>query len=257
MKILVCGHGRHGKDQFCEYLGVPFSSSSMAALDEVIWPAIGYKYPSKEECFEDRINCRRDWFDLITEYNVSDPLRLAKKIFARGDVYCGLRNVEEFRHAKNTGLVDISVWIDSSERVEPEDVSSCTVTAADCDITINNNGTLKQLKAKADRLAEALGLRKEKPVKDVIVQWADSVFPDRTITNAIHKLVLEEIPEYLLDQTSEDELGDIGILVYDIAHLAGVDLDTAIRKKMEINLARTWAVNPVTGLMKHRKDGAA
>ena len=50
------------------------------------------------------------------------------------------------------------------------------------------------------------------------------------------------------------ELADLGILLYDIAHLDGVDLDSAIRKKMEINRFRTWGVDARTGLLKHNKS---
>ncbi len=103
---------------------------------------------------------------------------------------------------------------------------------------------------------EVYSLNKELPIKDLIVGWADSVFPDRTITNAIHKMVLEEIPEYLMAQDDPLELADIGILLYDIAHLAGIDLDAAIREKMGINMNRKWEINQSTGLMKHveKKD---
>jgi hypothetical protein len=88
-------------------------------------------------------------------------------------------------------------------------------------------------------------------LSSLIVNWANSVFPDRTITNAISKMVLEEIPEYLMNQKDPMELADLGILLYDIAHLAGVDLEKAIREKMEINKTRTWEIDQLTGLMKH------
>lgn len=91
----------------------------------------------------------------------------------------------------------------------------------------------------------------DKPISDIIREWADEVFPQRTITNAISKLVLEEIPEYLMDQSSPDELADLGILIHDIAYLAGIDLDAAMRKKMEININREWAIDPRTGLINH------
>lgn len=91
------------------------------------------------------------------------------------------------------------------------------------------------------------------PLQGFIAKWADSVFPNRTITNAIQKLVLEEIPEYLTSQHDPMELADIAILVYDIAHLAGVDLEKAIKEKMKINIEREWEVDPITGLMGHIK----
>lgn len=84
-----------------------------------------------------------------------------------------------------------------------------------------------------------------------IAVWADSVFPERTITNAVSKMVMEEIPEYLTSQHDPMELADVGILLYDIAHLAGIDLHQAIRTKMVINRERSWEICPDTGLMNH------
>lgn len=91
-------------------------------------------------------------------------------------------------------------------------------------------------------------------IRDLIVEWADEVFPNRTISNALQKMVMHEIPEYLMKQDDEMELADLGILIYDIANLAGYDLDKAIRKKMEINKKRTWQIDDKTGLMSHVKE---
>lgn len=92
------------------------------------------------------------------------------------------------------------------------------------------------------------------PLAELIVQWADGIFPNRTINDAIKKLMLEEIPEYLMAQDDPMELADLGILIYDIANLAGVDLDKAIREKMEINKNRIWATDEKTGLLHHVED---
>lgn len=85
-----------------------------------------------------------------------------------------------------------------------------------------------------------------------IANWADAVFPDRTAHGALTKLMLHEIPELitskLLDPT---EYADIVILVLDIAHLNGIDISSAVREKMAINRARTWKIDPETGLMSH------
>jgi hypothetical protein len=250
MKLMVCGHGRHGKDQFCEFMGLKYVSSSMVALDKIIWPEFSNAYGSKQECFDDRVNHRAGWHRLITEYNTPDKTKLARDIFAENTVYCGIRNREEFYKAKEEGLFDLSIWVDASSRQPPESDASCKLLISDCDIIVTNNGSLEELEEKALRLKAALGLG-EISVKDLIVDWADEAFPDRTITNAIQKLVLEEIPEYLTSQQDPMELADLGILLYDIAHLAGVDLESAIRKKMEINKGRTWAIDKVTGLMRH------
>lgn len=91
-------------------------------------------------------------------------------------------------------------------------------------------------------------------VQELITAWANEVFPGRTITNALQKMVMEEIPEYLTAQDDPLELADIAILLYDIAYLANVDLDAAIREKMEINKKRTWEISEETGLMRHITD---
>ena len=250
MKIMVCGHGGHGKDQFCEFLGMQFTSSSRVALDKVIWDAIGHGFADKDECYELRGNHRSVWYSLIKDYNTPDTTRLCRDIFKDKDVYCGIRDREEFLQAKKEGLFDISIWVDASGRVPPESSSSCTLLKSDCDIVIDNNGTLAQLEEKAATIRPLL-ISRPTPLRKLITDWADSVFPERTVQNAVQKFLMEEMPEYLLDRGNPLELGDLGVLLYDIAHLDGVDLDEAIRSKMVINANRTWAIDPTTGLLNH------
>lgn len=252
MKIMVCGYARHGKDQFCEYMGIPFDSSSHVALDKVIWEAMGNQYATKEECYEDRVNNRSTWYNLILQYNTPDKTRLCRDIFENNDIYCGIRDREEFLAAKQQKLFDISIWVDASGRIPPESSNSCTLTPDDCDIIVTNNGSLYDLEMKARRIAQTL--TQQSSLRNLIVEWADEVFPERTVLNAIQKMILEEIPEYLMDRGNPMELADLGILLYDIAHLDGVDLDSAIRKKMAINRFRTWGIDARTGLLKHNKS---
>lgn len=251
MKIMVCGYARHGKDQFCEYMGIPFNSSSRVALDKVIWGAIGHKFADKDECYEQRVDHRSTWYNLIKAYNTPDLTRLCRDIFEENDIYCGIRDREEFLAAKQQRLFDLSIWVDASDRIPPEDSNSCTLTPADCDIIVTNNGSLYDLEMKAKRIAATL--TQQSSLRNLIVEWADEVFPERTVLNAIQKMILEEIPEYLMDRGNPMELADLGILLYDIAHLDGVDLDSAIRKKMAINRFRTWGIDARTGLLKHNK----
>src|SRR5690606_23293127 len=92
------------------------------------------------------------------------------------------------------------------------------------------------------------------PLQSLVVDWANEVFPNRTITNALTKLVMHEIPEYLVKQDDPLELADINILLLDIANLAGIDLEQATREKMAINRQRQWAIDDRTGLMSHVKE---
>lgn len=84
-----------------------------------------------------------------------------------------------------------------------------------------------------------------------IKEWADSVFPTRTAYGALCKLMLEEIPEFALAVNDPGEYADLVILVLDIATLNGIDVESAVRDKMQKNRARTWSINETTGLMKH------
>lgn len=88
-----------------------------------------------------------------------------------------------------------------------------------------------------------------------IREWADSVFPDRTPKGSLIKMMVEEIPE-LIAGNLEDELeyADVMILLLDIADLKGIDIQDAVKKKMEINRNRTWMRDPDTGLLHHNKE---
>lgn len=250
---MICGHGRHGKDQFCEFLGLPFTSSSIIALETVIWPELWNLYETKEHCFEDRVNKREQWAEMIRAYNTPDLTKLARDIFAQCDVYCGIRSRDEFLKAREEGLFDLAIWVDAFERVPKHDLT-CEVLKGDCDIIVYNNGTLKELYEKAVNISKLISSTIEsndQPVSDMIVNWANKVFPDRTVTNAIQKLALEELPEFLMAQDDPMELADVAIIVEDIAYLKGWDLDAIKREKMAININRKWAIDETTGLMNH------
>lgn len=149
-KILVVGYARHGKDTFCERLrdhyGYKFVSSSEFCAEKVIFPVLSpiYGYKTVKECFDDRSNHRAEWFNLIHEYNATDPARLGREIFAECDIYCGLRNAREMEALKDQGIYTDSIWIDASERVPAENSSSNTITKNMADHVITNNGTLEE-----------------------------------------------------------------------------------------------------------------
>lgn len=85
-----------------------------------------------------------------------------------------------------------------------------------------------------------------------IVEWADhDIGPCRTYRDAITKLVMEELPELLLDPESALEWADVMILVMDLAHLAKIDMADAVREKLNINRNREWNRDERTGLFHH------
>lgn len=169
-KILVLGHGRHGKDTVAEMLrdrfGLSFTSSSWFCAERVVMPYVeelyNCRYPSVAACYGDRHNGstitplkpnRAVWYDAITAYNRPDAASLGRAIFEAHDVYCGLRSSREFHAVRAAGLYDLCVWVDASGRgVPPEDRSSCTVEPWMADAVVDNSGDLDELRLNVDRL---------------------------------------------------------------------------------------------------------
>ena len=163
-KIVVLGHGRHGKDTVCEMLrdryGYCFKSSSEFCAEHVVYPVLKdrYGYATMKECYDDRSNHRKEWFDLIAEYNDAEPHRLGSEILDAHDVYCGLRNFHEFNGMKNAGLQFVTIWVDASNRVAPEDASSISVQPWMADFILDNNGDLDALERKLGILMNTIHL---------------------------------------------------------------------------------------------------
>lgn len=168
MKLIVCGHGRHGKDTVCEILktdyGINFKSSSEFVGKKAVYPYFQNHKPNLykcwEECFEDRHRYRKLWYDLITDYNTPDLARMGKELFREYDMYCGIRNIEEFRELERQNVFDVSIWVDASERLPMENHTSNTIKETDCNHTIDNNGSLEDLKLNIDALMKYLQIKK-------------------------------------------------------------------------------------------------
>jgi hypothetical protein len=70
---------------------------------------------------------------------------MARELFSHHDIYCGLRNREEFLVIRQEKLFDVSIWIDRSKHVGPESADSMQIKPSDCDLVVDNNHTLAQL----------------------------------------------------------------------------------------------------------------
>lgn len=147
MKLLILGYGRHGKDTLAEvwrdYFGLTFKSSSMAAVEIFLFDALKdiYGYQTIEDCYNDRMNHRTEWYQRIKEYNTPNLTRLAREILKDNDCYVGMRDRDEVLQSHTEGLFDLIVWVDASRRLPPESTQSCTVTMDDAHFVIPNNGT--------------------------------------------------------------------------------------------------------------------
>jgi hypothetical protein len=161
-RLLIIGHGRHGKDTVCEilrdHMGFRFQSSSEFCARRFIYQELApkYGYTSYEQCYADRHNHRAEWFDMIYDYSRNDNSRLGREIFAEYDIYCGLRNKTEFHAMRNTGVFDCCIWVDRSDHLPAEDRSSMNLEPWMADHVIDNNGTLEDLQRNTLELAKHL-----------------------------------------------------------------------------------------------------
>ena len=150
-KLLVIGHGRHGKDTVCEILrdeyDYTFESSSQFCSKLFIYDQLKdkYGYTSEEQCYADRHNHRAEWYNAICDYNVPDAATLGREMFTAYDIYCGLRNKREFFAMQNTGVFDYAIWVDRSNHLSLESKDSMSLEQWMADFTIDNNGSLDDL----------------------------------------------------------------------------------------------------------------
>lgn len=161
-KLLLIGNARHGKDSLAEILneefGYTFESSSQSAANIFLYDLLKdkYGYTTPEECFEDRVNHRQEWYEAICEYNEEDKARLAKGILERSDCYVGMRDRNEIEECMKQGIFDLIVWVDASDRLPMEDASSFNIDKTCADIIVENNGTYEQFREKVLRLGRNL-----------------------------------------------------------------------------------------------------
>ena len=194
-KLLVIGHARHGKDTVAEILqrdyGLQFTSSSLFCAEKIVFEGLkdhkalvaqhlaagepgmpvdefeeelnmmwDQGYADAEACFNDRFNFRVAWFSIIAGYCYPDRARLAREIYAENDIYVGIRNPREFYAVVNSGLVDLVLWVDASDRVDPEPMSSMRLQPWMAQATIDNNGTAEELEHNVHVLMDTLGIER-------------------------------------------------------------------------------------------------
>lgn len=151
-RLLIIGHGRHGKDTVAEMIrdtmGLAFTSSSMFVAEEMIWKAWGqFHYGTFQEMYDDRSNYRKTWADLISAYNTPDKTKTAATMLGRGyDLYVGMRKKDELNACLETKIFDHIIWVDACDRLPKEGKDSMELTSLDADMFIDNNGSLNQLK---------------------------------------------------------------------------------------------------------------
>ncbi len=157
-KLLVIGHGRHGKDSVGEILrknyGLSFVSSSEFAAEKAIYPLVSDIYVNWQEAYLDRHNHRDMWFHAIRAYNLRPGPMLAEQMLEDHDLYVGMRSRDELERSRH--VFDAIVWVDASERLPCEPGSSMELTKEDADFVIDNNKPESELTGSvADFLVQA------------------------------------------------------------------------------------------------------
>ncbi len=161
-KILLIGHMQHGKDTVAgmlkEIFNIKFESSSEAAARIFLFDTLKEKYGYKTflECFNDRIHHRKEWFDLICDFNKSDSTRLAKLIMEDSDVYVGMRDDIEIETCLSQGIFDMIIGVyDPRKDLEPSDSFNIDIWKR-ADIIIPNGSTLEELHRKVRNIGPLL-----------------------------------------------------------------------------------------------------
>ena len=117
-------------------------------------------------------------------------------------------------------------------------------------------GVIGNCDKNADLTVRAVNAYKRRGGADIrqlqerVTKWADEKFPGRGTADILLKLY-EEIGEYARNPKSALELGDVMILLLDVANYNGIDIHRAIEEKMDINEARSWRVDENTRIMRH------
>ena len=162
MRLAICGHSRHGKETVSRYIaaktGLRYKQSTSEAIAAVVFEKIvtSAAYSSAHECWQNRHNHRAEWARIIWEYNQPDGITLYRDMLVENDIFDGIRKTSELHAVIEAGIAHLAIWVDASQRVEPEGADSCQVSVDDCLIVIDNNGTLEHLYSQLDALCSNL-----------------------------------------------------------------------------------------------------
>lgn len=135
-------------------------------------------------------------------------------------------------------------------------VDATGATIASFEVRHHLRGVMGNCEKNAELAVRAVNAYKKRggadirQLQDRVTRWADANFPQRTTKDILLKLY-EEIGEYCRNPQSSLEMGDILILLLDVAYKNGIDVHRAVETKMDINEQRQWRVDENTGIMRH------
>lgn len=163
-KILILGHGRHGKDAMADVLfdayGIEGISSSLFAAKKFLYDLLkgemGYK--NFVDCYEDRHNHRARWYEEIKKYNTPDRSRLAREMMEEHHIYVGLRDDQEIQACIDEGVFDLIVGVDRPDfpRESMSSFPAQVYMKQQCDFIVYNSGSLVEYEQKIIRIFDRI-----------------------------------------------------------------------------------------------------
>lgn len=155
-RILFVGYGRAGKDEAAFYVS---SKTRLRYAGSFSWAALPHManflglHP--QVAWDTRSKHRETWKNELDQLRKQDQCFLARKVLATGEVTAGLRDKAEIDAVKAEKLFDHILWI--HRRGIPVD-PTVTFGPEDCDLELENHGTLEEFHAALDKLIVQLGL---------------------------------------------------------------------------------------------------
>ncbi|KKN96900.1 hypothetical protein LCGC14_0165440 [marine sediment metagenome] len=89
----------------------------------------------------------------------ADPTVMIRSCLRKGRIVIGCRRMEELRAARDQGLVEAVVWVQRPDYHEGGD-DNLELNLRDAEIIVANNGTLDDLRGRAQEIVEWLGDKK-------------------------------------------------------------------------------------------------
>lgn len=167
--IAIIGYSGHGKDTLAKTIqkiyGLSWTSVSHFAVKSFIFTELKHKYNylSEKECYDDRINHREEFYNLIRGYNNNDKSRIIKEISLQYDMVVGIRDMYELYDGIAQGVITRTIGVYCPQKlIDPFSEMSIDVFR-DSDMVIGNPkgiNHLDRLEGKVRRNSFLFGTRK-------------------------------------------------------------------------------------------------
>lgn len=160
--MLLCGHGRSGKDLGCEYLeeitGLRNAGTFSVHLADYVAEKLGLPTAEAYARRHESDDMRVVWYTAGNELRDKGPSTLAHRALAKGEITGGSRSLEEITAIRAEGLFDLIVWVARAQApVDP----TMKFGPEMCDVIVENHWSKAEYRVRLERLAAFAGLLKQ------------------------------------------------------------------------------------------------